>query len=325
MLYQLFFALQIALAWYFALSAVTAVVFAAAGPLVRAWLRKDHGATRPFALRLFPSAVSVGIVVGLVVPAFAVLEPYRSAAAGERPGWTALVLAIAGAAVFAFSVGRGLMAVWQTRRGMIALYENSVATRDRASGTSVFISDHPVPCVVLDGLVKPRLLVSRSVVDGLTGEEFERAVAHELAHHRARDNAKRRLLAFAPDLVSRTSLARELEYDWKRSAEVEADAAAAGTEMQAVALASALVKVARLAEGKPRLDVGRAAFHDGAPVAHRVRALCERETFTPSRQHGARILFGATAAVLTIAGVLNTTAPFLPTIHRITEWLVHLP
>ncbi|MGE5813294.1 MAG: hypothetical protein ACM36C_02300, partial [Acidobacteriota bacterium] len=180
-------------------------------------------------------------------------------------------------------------------------------------------------CVVLDGLVKPRLLVSRSVVDGLTPEEFERAGAPELAHHRARDTAKRRLLAFAPDLVSRTSLARELEYDWKHSAEVEADADAARTEKQAVALASALVKVARLSEGKPRLDTGRAAFHDGAPVAHRVRALCERETFTPPPRHGFRILFGTTAVVLTIAGVLNTTASFLTTIHRITESLVHLP
>jgi hypothetical protein len=324
MLYQLLFAFQIALAWYFALSVITAIVFAAAAPLVRAWLRKEHASNRPLALRLLPSAASLAIVGACVVPAFALLEPSRSGAGGERLGSTALLFAAGGFGIFAVSIARGLKAVCHTRRRMRDLYASSTTSPELTGGAMIFISDSPANCVVLDGLIKPRLLVSRTVLQTLTAEEFEGAVAHELAHHRAHDNAKRRLLAFTPDLVSTGSLARDLEFTWKHAAEVEADAAAVRTEAQAVALASALVKVARLAEGKPRIDLGRAAFHDGAPVAGRIRALCTRETFAEPPGRRLRFLL-APAIVMPTMMWLFYVAPILPTIHRVTEWLVHLP
>jgi Zn-dependent protease with chaperone function len=323
-LYQLLFAFQIALAWYFALSLITAIVFAAAGPLVRAWLPRRHASNRPLGLRLLPSAASLAIVGACVVPAFALLEPYRSTAGGERLGSTALLFAAGGFGIFAVSITRGLKAVCLTRRRMRDLYASSTTSPELKGGAKIFISDSPANCVVLDGLIKPRLLVSRTVLQTLTAEEFEGAVAHELAHHRAHDNAKRRLLAFTPDLVSTSSLARDLEFAWKHAAEVEADAAAVQTEAQAVALASALVKVARLADGKPRIDLGRAAFHDGAPVADRIRALCMRERSAQPPSRRLRLLFG-TAAVAPALAWLFSVAPILPTIHRLTEWLVHLP
>lgn len=324
MVQQLLLALLVACAWYCAANLAASGLFAASAPAVRSWLARQQPAGRILALRLVPATVSIGIVVALVLPAFAWLEPYRSAAAGERLGTTGFALALGGVCVLMASICRGIHAVWMTRRQMRELYRHASGTREPRSGAKLFISDAPIACVLLDGILKPRLLVSRSVVSRLTNDEFDRAVAHELAHHRARDNAKRRLMTFAPDLVSGTSLARELEAAWKHAAELEADAAAAETEAEAVALASALVKVARLAEGKRCLDYGRAAFHDGTPVATRVRALCERETFDAGRVGRGNML--RIAAMLALASSLALGAgAILPALHRVTEWMVHLP
>jgi Zn-dependent protease with chaperone function len=187
----------------------------------------------------------------------------------------------------------------------------------------VFVSESPVPGVVLDGVIAPRLFVSRSVLDALSLEELNGALAHEMAHHRALDNLKRRMIAFAPDLVSGTRFAQRLEAEWIRRAELEADAAACeGSATQAVALASALIKVARLVAGHPPIDLGRAAFHDGAPVAERIRRLCETPRASAWRaSHVVPLL--AAAGLLT--AVLVNAVSVLPAVHGLTEWLVHLP
>jgi Zn-dependent protease with chaperone function len=323
--HQMFFALQIALAWFFALSAGAALLFVAARPFLLGWIRQRawFAAIAPLAVRLLPAGVSIGIVLALVLPAFAWLEPAGSAARGERLGLTGLLLALGGGAVLAASLTRGLAAVLSTRRRMKILHGGAARTSP-AGHAPLFVSDSPVASVVLDGLLRPRVFVSRSVVDRLSAEELDRAIAHELAHHRAHDNIKRRLLAFAPDLVSHSRLARTLEEAWKHAAELEADAAACrGGDSEAVTLASALLKVVRLNGGRRQLDLGRAAFHDDAPVADRILRLCTRiGRETPAPRRGAAL---AAAALTLVAWAILVTLPILPAVHRVTEMLVHLP
>lgn len=325
MLQHVLLALQVAFAWYFALSACTALVFVAVRPLARAWLCSRPASIGPLTLRLLPAVLATAIVVAVVLPAFAWLEPFGSAVRGERLGLTGLGLACGGAALLVISIGRGLHAVLVSRRRMRGLIATASPLPIRSGTVPMFVSESSAPCVVLDGLAKPRLFVSRSVLDCLTPAEFDRAAAHELAHHHAQDNLKRRLLAFAPDLVSGSQLARELEAAWRQAAELEADAAAArGQEADALALASALVKVARLAEGRPSVDCGRAAFHDSAPVAERIRKLCSGTpgaARTDARTEG--VLAAATLSLF-MGGLTNAPA-VLTAAHRVTEWLVHLP
>lgn len=324
MLHQFLFAGQIALAWFFALSVVAALLFLPARPLVRVWLRHPHTADAPLAIRLMPAAIAGGIVLTLVLPAFAWLEPSGSAARGERLGLTATLLAVGGAALLAVSFARGLAAVVATRRRLRELVGRGVSPVRGLSDTPLFVSDSPAPCLLLDGLVRPRLFVSRSVLDRLTPAELDRAVAHELAHHRAHDNIKRRLLAFAPDLVWGSRLAGELEHAWRRSAELEADAAASrGGLAQAVTLASALLKVARLCGNRPPVDVGRAAFHDGAPVAERIRRLCAPPSHGDRPARLSLVARGGLAIAFAAAAI--DPYPVLAGIHRVTELLVHLP
>jgi Zn-dependent protease with chaperone function len=325
MLQHVLLALQIALAWFGGLSACAALVFVAARHAAHASLRKRHSSNGALVLRLLPAGLSVAIVALVVVPAYAWLEPFGSAARGERLGLTGTALAITGAALLLASAGRGLRACLASRRRMRTLYASASRLPALDSPMPVFVTDSPTACVVLDGLLKPRLVVSRSVLERLSPEEFDRAAAHELAHHRAQDNLKRRLLAFAPDLVSGTQLARELERAWKQAAELEADASAAGVEQSdALALASALVKVARLAQTHPRIDFGRAAFHDGAPVAERIRRLCGRSS-SPVRPDRSTRRLPALVALCLLPVALANVAAVLTAAHRITEWLVHLP
>lgn len=325
MLHQIFFAAQIALAWFFALSVGAGLMFLAARPVARGVLRGHHPAEAPLAIRLLPAAVSVGTVLALVLPAFAWLEPFGSAASGERLGVAGSLLATGGALLLLVSFGRGVAAVAVTRWRMRALMDRGSRSTGGIAGTPLFVSDSPMPCLLLDGLVRPRLFVSRSVLDRLSPAELDRAVAHELAHHRAHDNIKRRLLAFAPDLVSWSPLARDLERAWKRSAEMEADADATREgEAQAVTLASALLKVARLCGGHPQLDLGRAAFHDGAPVAERIRRLCTHQPDRAAQAKNVR-LFLRVAALAAFAALAINAVPVLTGIHRVTELIVHLP
>jgi len=324
MLRHLFFGLEIALAWFCMLSLCAAVCFVALRPFARRWLRKESAVLVPLALRLLPAGVSMGGVIGLAIPAFAWLEPVGTAAAGERLGTAGLSLALGGAALLVASNSRGLRAVFRTRRAVRALAADATRAEHAAFHVPLVVTDSPAPVMVLDGIVRPRLFVSRSVMDALTQEELDRAVAHELVHHRARDNAKRRLLAFAPDLVAKTALARELEAQWQHAAELKADAGASGgSEAHAVALASALVKVARLSVGRPPLHLDRAALHDGRPVAERVRRLLGRQASArPVAWRARAVAVLAAALALSIAATAPAT---LVTVQRITEFLVRLP
>ncbi len=99
------------------------------------------------------------------------------------------------------------------------------------------------------------------------------SLAHELAHHDSRDNLKRVLVACSPDLLDVWPSGRALERRWRAAVEFAADArAVAGSQTRAVALASALLKVARLAPaaGVPAAGI---AFYDGTLLSARIDRL----------------------------------------------------
>jgi Zn-dependent protease with chaperone function len=324
MVRYLLFGLEIALAWFCVLSVAGAVSFVAVRPLAGRWVERDDAPMLVLALRLLPAAGSLVGVIGLVMPAFGWLEPIGAAAAGERLGMAGASLACGGAALILLSLGRGVRAVMRTRRALRALAAGSTEVEHASSRVPIVVSDWPAPVLVLDGIARPRLFVSRSVMEALTPEELDRAVAHELSHHRSRDNVKRRLLAFAPDLVSHTVWARELEARWRHAAELRADADASdGSHAHPVALASALVKVARLSVGQSPLPIDRAAFHDGRPVADRVRRLLAVRAGTHASKWRARAGAVAAGAALLLLGA--TMPSSLSAVHRLTELLVHLP
>jgi Zn-dependent protease with chaperone function len=168
------------------------------------------------------------------------------------------------------------------------------------------------------GMLRPRIFVATQVLDALTDDEAAAAVAHEAAHLRARDNLKRLLLRSCPDLLAAFPVSRELEESWARAAETVADARAArGAGGAALDLASAIVKVARLAPvGTPMLPAS--ALHDGGDVAPRVRCLLDRDRLCaidgPSHGHGSVLLAAAMGSA-----ALAAMPRLLPAVHHLTE------
>jgi beta-lactamase regulating signal transducer with metallopeptidase domain len=119
----------------------------------------------------------------------------------------------------------------------------------------VIVVQEEAPILALSGWLHPRLLISHSVLCALSAEELDAALRHEHAHRTSRDNAKRLLILLAPDIFPFVRMLQTIERSWAKFAEWAADdQATAGDSRRAVALAAALVQVARLGCG-PRLPV----------------------------------------------------------------------
>jgi len=127
-----------------------------------------------------------------------------------------------------------------------------VATHLRAAEMTIDVIDSVVPIVVVIGGWRPRMVVARRVVHACTEGELACIIAHERAHLAANDNLKRFLIAASPDVLSCLPRGRELARRWCAASEQTADELATGSGLHArLALASALIKVARLATGPP--------------------------------------------------------------------------
>lgn len=322
MLHHVWFGVQLALAWFFALNVITAAAVRLAGRPIRRLAGRSRAPWAPLAWRLLPAAVSIVVTCGLAVPAYAWLEPRNT---GESLGWLVRVLSAAGMALIAASIVRGAMLA----RGHSRALRAAVAARAPLPGfrlaVPAFVVRTTAPFLLLAGVCRPRLYVSERVVDVLTNEELHVAVAHELAHHRAADNLKRAVLAFLPDLLAGTSLGENLERRWRFSAECAADAAVARTGAPAaVALASALVKVARLQGGAQPRDFGCAAFDHGAPIAERVRRLVSQPSEDGLGARWAVRVLASVAALLSVMTAAWLSHALLFT-HRLSELAVRLP
>lgn len=264
----------LSLAWFAAVNAAGSVI---------AWRLAMHGetaaigttrtgarATRLLALRLMP-VVTAAVIAGLLfMPAHIALEP-----SDPRESFGLVVYALAFVAVAlllrsAYRVGAVVRAARRLRRcaGASVPAGGITGTDVREVG--------PVSGISLAGILRPRILVGRSARLALTPAELEIAVAHELAHRRAHDNIKRFLMLCAPDFFGTTAAARRLESQWRAEAECLADAVAVrGDAERAAALASALVKVARLGRetGGASYSAAWSTFHDPALLESRVRRL----------------------------------------------------
>ena len=169
-----------------------------------------------------------------------------------------------------------------------------------------------------------RLYLSKSVVDVLTPDEHAAVLAHEAAHRRRRDNLARWIMLATPDLFAATRFGRRTSEEWAAAAERIADEEAVGdSQVAKVALASALVKVARLMPPAPRIPLPTSGLDDGNILAERVKRLL-REPSHP-RPHvrawlSATTIAGVGAAVMFASGELALHR----SIHDVTEWLVRV-
>ena len=193
------------------------------------------------ALRLLPSAGALFLALTVVLPAFLINEPNRAV---EPVGPLAVVLAVFALAAIGHGLRRGYRA-WGAADALLRNFRP--AQRCVIAGLKVDIVDVPAPMVAVVGARKPRIVAASAVVAACTPQEFLQVIGHEAAHISAHDNLKLLLLLASPDPLAWMRAGDALTARWRAAAELEADALATGPDRcKRVALASALVKVARL-------------------------------------------------------------------------------
>ena len=200
-----------------------------------------------FALRVFPSAAGIFLTLTVALPAFLIFEPNREA---EPVGGIVLICAMA--------------AVLALGNGVLRAVRACAATASRVNGFgpggrhieaerkfSIIEVDEPLVAVV--GALRPRIVAARCIVAACSEAELRQVIAHEAAHVSAFDNLKLLLMMSSPDVLTWMPAGPQIVEHWRMAAEREADARASGDDpCKRVALASALIKVARLSTGVKR-------------------------------------------------------------------------
>ena len=279
----------------------------------RAGLRRHlTDAAAVLSARLLPAAGSATLVLTVVLPAFLLYEPRH---AHDQPGPLLVISALFTLLVLLDGVRRGWRAWWATRALMRSSQPHLPDPAARSGGVTVLNVKEPLVGVV--GGWKQRIVASRCVASACDHEEFRQVLAHEAAHMDSRDNLKLLMLLTMPDALAWFSTGKALTEHWRAVTELEADESASGADpRKRVALASALIKVARLsiASGRPRRASRMGSHLSG--LEHRVRRLLAPSSAAVHRSFPAR-------RVLTCALLVPLLAvPLYASVHRLIEMLV---
>jgi Zn-dependent protease with chaperone function len=308
--------LCISLASFFLLHAAVGALIAVLSPWLIRWaerLQPRMAAGLLLTARLMPAAVAIFVVAALCIPSYLWLEKETGT---EKIGFFCLFAAALAIAITTKAAARSLRAVV---RSMLYVKRINMAAR-RSRGAWIVDSQHAF--ISLAGVLDPQVFVSRAIVQVLSREQLAAALRHERAHRDSRDNLKRLLLAAAPGLLPFLHGFKNLENAWNRFSEWAADDRAAGNARRTLALASALVRVARMTPaGEPQPLITSLAS-PGENFSARVDRLL-RETPEPELP----IRFSATHLALMLSSGFTLFAAMLlhgamSTIHSLLEYLI---
>ncbi len=313
---------SLALAWFLVVNVVASVLVALVATRAgRATAASTESPSLWLALRLVPAGVSMAFVAGVFVPSYLEFEPRQLTAEG-----LAITLTALGAVGLGLLVGGGVRAVaaWsRTARRAREWMRAAEPFELHDAPISAYRIDAESPVMALVGILRPKLLVTRGLLDALTAEELAATVGHELGHSRGWDNLKRLAIAAAPDLLGAMGLARALEHRWAAAAEHCADRRASATSPATrVALASALVKVARLMP-PPSTSVEPICTLIGlGDIAPRVERLIDIDSPLDRAPRRGAIVGRWSAALATAALLLVTYAHLAVGVHQVTETVI---
>jgi len=256
--------------------------------------RRRSSANELLSLRLLPAVGASFVTLAVALPAFVLHEPDHES---ERGG--PLIL---GLALLAFMVGaQGLVRAWRAWAATRALLRRCGPATGLPveAGRAVELVDIPDPLAAVVGAWRPRIVAAAGLRAVLSDEEFRQVIAHEAAHWSARDNLKLLLQILSPDALAWLPAGQALTQRWRSAAELDADARASGGDPhKRLALASALLKVARLSSGTPRHSLALSLPVAGGDLEQRVRELLAPLPAMPARLPAKEM---AAAAMLSLA------------------------
>ncbi len=266
-------------------------------------------------VRLFPVLFAVGSVVALCLPSFLSFENEKGS---EEAGLPFVIAAALGASVWITSLVRALRAGIRSRRCM-----ERCSSQLPGASDAVWLWEGSAPMVGLAGVLRPRVIVSRSVAQALDADQMAAAIRHERAHRDSSDNFKRLLLLLAPETFPGLSLFRNVDRAWARFSEWAADDSAVAEDPRlSLPLAEALVRVARLGVAPQPSPLMSAFVPAGDDISRRVERLLDGSAPAPAspRIVGPRMAAAFVAAPLLAA--LNVPG-VLSGVHGLLERLMH--
>jgi Zn-dependent protease with chaperone function len=314
--------LCLCLASFFLIHLVLSMVARALAPLFlrraerMASYRPAHSAAMLLlGLRLFPAVLALAAVAGLCLPSFLSFENERGS---EDAGLPFLAAAILGGSVWAISLARSFRAVLRSRH--CAPRRSAFLP---AESETVWLWEGAAPFVGLAGVLRPRIVVSRSIERALDAGQLAAALRHERAHRESADNFKRLLLLLAPQAIPGLSLFQAVDRAWARFAEWAADDCAVAQDGAcSLPLAEALVRMAKLGAAPQPSPLVSQFLPTGENISARVERLLNSPAPAASPSRG----YGRTLAVTTLAAplVAPLVAPAsLAAVHQLLERFMH--
>jgi Zn-dependent protease with chaperone function len=283
--------------------------------------RIDSGARsrRLFAARIAPTALGLLFALGFVFPSFVLLEPSN---ADERVGPVLGLLAAASGALVVAGAVRVAIALLATRRVVRGWAHHARPLRLDEIDLPAFAVDESFPLVAIAGWLRPKLYVSRAVLESCTAAELQAIVAHECGHLREGDPWRLLIVRACPDLLALLPAGAGMASRWGEAAEEAADDHASVSQARSLDLASALIRVARLAGSSTRSELPLTALYRGGGVAARVARILERPAalVRPGARFGRAARIGIAAACLTATAAVSLAA--LRPVHAVLEALV---
>lgn len=275
------------------------------------WLGRVVTADAVLGIRLVPAAGAALLDLTIVLPAFLLYEPPH---AHDRPGALLMISAVLALLVLADGVRRAWGA-WRATRALVRRVP-LLRIQSLAGGAEISVINVAEPLVAVVGSWRQRIVAARCVAAACDGEEFRQVIAHEAAHMGARDNLKLLAMLAMPDVLAWLPAGTALTAQWRAATEIEADESASGADpRKRVALASALIKVARLsvASGRPHRGARVGGYFGG--LEHRIRRLLAPSPGANPAFPGRRVI--ATALLVSLLAV-----PLYSFVHRAIEVLV---
>jgi beta-lactamase regulating signal transducer with metallopeptidase domain len=283
-------------------------------------MRPRSGARFLLALRLLPVTLAALTVAGLCVPSYLWLETNE---ATERVGLVCCVMALLGMLMCAKSMARAV------RAAALSIQQSKQCKREghpERDGDSLplTVMNSNAPVLALAGLIGPHVIVSRRVLQTLSGEELDAALAHERAHRKSGDNLKRLVLFLAPEIFPFSRVFGRLDRCWARLIEWAADdEATAGDSERSVSLAAALVHMARMGAAAQVSPIASSFLGNDRDLSTRVDRLLKLAPVSanPPRRTRAALSVAAAAITALVIGVMIRPGTFL-SVHHLLEQLL---